>query len=597
VHQETLKKQPLLPIKADSPSDEKSRSDRRATLSAIIVIVFAAVAVYYNSFYGVFVYDDELAILKNPTIRHLWPLSIPLSPPLTRGGITVVARPLLNISFALNYTISGTGTWSYHLFNFIIHVLACLLLFGIVRRTLLMPRLYRRFGPAAWTIGLLSALLWTVHPLQTESVTYIVQRAESLAGMLYLLTLYCFIRAAGAGSATHAQLRWYACTIAACFLGTACKEVIASAPLIVMLYDRTFVAGSFREAWRLRRGLYLGLAGTWLMLAWLVVSANGPRAGAAGFGIVSPLDYALTQCKAIILYLKLSFWPYPLVIDYGFDVVKDLREVWWQGTIVMLLITGTIIALRRCPALGFLGAWFFMILAPSSSVVPIVVQTMAEHRMYLPLAAVIVLAATGLYQWAGKRFWVAIVPLAIVMGWLTVQRNRDFASELGLWSKTVMLCPKNARTHLQLGNALYQAGRLEQAADECGIALRILPDYAQAHCSLGWILANMGKRDEAIGHYREALRFKPDYADAHMNLGIELIQAGRMAEAIGHFEEAVRLQPDNPQAHGNLGCALVTADRLPEAVEQFQEVLRIDPSNGMAKKDLRNALDLVQEIK
>jgi hypothetical protein len=164
------------------------------------------------------------------------------------------------------------------------------------------------------------------------------------------------------------------------------KEVMVTAPLVVLLYDRTFVAGGFSAAWRQRRTYYVGPR-RHLAVARVdhVRAGAGPGVG-AGFGLgVSWWTYLLKQSEAILLYLKLSFWPHPLVLDYGTAVVHSVADVWWQAIVVLALLGLTIWALVRKPVAGFLGAWFFVILAPSSSVVPILTQTMAEHRMYLPL--------------------------------------------------------------------------------------------------------------------------------------------------------------------------------------------------------------------
>ena len=233
------------------------------------VLAAGAIAAYGNSFGAPFVWDDPLSIVQNPTIRHLWPIWGPLRP-LQGTGTTVEGRPLLNLSLAANYAISGTRVWSYHAVNVLIHAIAGLALFGIVRRTVNgkdgpgfqpAPGRDRGLKARATPIAFAVALLWTLHPLQTEAVTYIVQRAESLMGLLYLLTLYCFIRgedddgagAAGQGFSRLSRLRPPAFSILSvvfCFLGMATKEVMVSAPVIVFLYDRTFLAGGFRVTGR-----------------------------------------------------------------------------------------------------------------------------------------------------------------------------------------------------------------------------------------------------------------------------------------------------------------------------------------------------------
>src|SRR5208283_3618464 len=199
-------------------------------------------------------------------------------------------------------------------------------------------------------------LLWILHPLQTESVTYIIQRAESLMGLFYLLTLYCFIRGVQADDRT--KNRWFGFSIAACLFGMAVKEVMVTAPLVVLLYDRTFLAGSFREALRRRRQQYAGFGATWILLLFLVFSTGG-RGGTAGFGSqVSPASYALTQFPAIVHYLRLCFWPHPLVFSYGSTLAPGLERVIPSALLVAVLLAASVWALIERPPLGFLGISF-----------------------------------------------------------------------------------------------------------------------------------------------------------------------------------------------------------------------------------------------
>jgi tetratricopeptide (TPR) repeat protein len=529
---------------------------------------------------------------------------------------------LLNLSLALNYALSGDAVWSYHALNLLIHVLAGLALFGLVRRTLLrqgyggqalqQPVLSKQFGEASLPLAFAVALLWVVHPLQTECVSYVTQRAESLMGLFYLLTMYCFVRGAEAGKSrvesqesrdapasgselsTLSSKLWFTASLLCCLLGMATKEVMASAPLMVLLYDRTFVAGTFREAWRRRGGWYLGLFGTWLVLGFMMVGMGSNRGLVAGSGFnVTAWTYALTQCRAILLYLGLVVWPRPLVFDYGTDVVQRVAAVAPQALVLMLLVAGTIVMLRYRPVLGFLGVWFFAILAPSSSVVPLFGQTMAEHRMYLPLAAVIALVVLGLYARIGQRSLIIFAAAVVGLGWLTIQRNKDYRSNLAIWSDTVAKRPGSARAHYNLGAALTGVpGRQAEAVSEYEKALQIQPDYPGAHNNLGCILANIpGRLPEAIGHLEAAFRLVPGYAKAHNNLGIILYKNERIPEAIVQFKEAVRIDPDYTEAHYDLGFALDKVGRISEAIFQLEEVVRINPNDAAAHKNLGIAMD------
>jgi tetratricopeptide (TPR) repeat protein len=603
--------------------------ERRCWL-ACGVIVLAALAAYHNSFSGPFIYDDIGSITQNSTIHHLWPIGKVLSPPSDQPGQTVGGRPLLNLSLALNYALSGDAVWSYHALNLVIHILAGLTLFGIVRRTLLRLKL-RRAGPAAalnhevsfadaaLPLAFTIALLWTLHPLQTESVTYVIQRAESLMGLFYLLTIYCFLRSVenryqvsdircqvsgvrskekpsegGSNSAlqsfSSSVLWWRLASIFCCLAGMATKEVMVSAPLMVLLYDRTFVAGTFREAWRQRWKFYLGLAGTWLLLGYLMTTGNG-RGGTVSFGGgISAWTYALTQFRAIVHYLRLSIWPQPLVFNYGRSVLRQVAEAAPYAALILSLVALTAVGLWRNHALGFLGAWFFAILAPSSSVVPIVTETVAEHRMYLPLAVVVVLVVVGLYRLLGRRSVAICLVLSVGLGVLTARRNEDYRSELALWSDTAAKCPDNPWAHLAEGHALLFIGRLTEAQQQFELCLRIKPDFPQAYNNLGLLLDHQGRMKEAMDDYRQALRFGSNLVEARYNLAIDLHLMGRLDEAIDQYREVVLETPDDALAQCGLGSALAQMGLLGEAVAHLQLATRLDPNYADAHNKLAKAL-------
>jgi tetratricopeptide (TPR) repeat protein len=572
------------------------------------LLVLAALVAYHNSFSGPFILDDIWSITTNPTIHRL---GSALSPPPDKG---VGGRPMLNFTFALNYALGDLNVRGYHWFNLLIHTLAGLTLFGIVRRTLLRqgyggqalvrPALSGRFGADAVPLALAVAVIWVVHPIQTEAVTYVSQRAESLMGLFYLLTVYCFIRGASAtGERRDSQVirplsscLWLLASVLSCFLGTLSKETIVTAPVMVLLYDRTFVAGSFREAWRLRWRYYSGLALSWLLLARLMVGL-GQRSVGFGQG-VTWWSYAMTSCRSVVMYLKLALWPHPLVFDYGANIIRNPTEAVPYALILTALLAGTVIALLRRPVIGFACAWFFVILAPTSSVVPIADQPMAEHRLYLSLAAVIALGVLGLHRLIGRRALIVGAAAAVGLGWLTIQRNQEYHSARVIWSDTVAECPDNARARYNLGNVfLDMPGRVPDAVAQFEAAVRFHPDSALAHYNLGNALNTAGRIPEAIAQYEEALRLDPHDAEAHNNLASALLIhfPGRLAEAISHFEKALQINPNYVEAHGNFGIALADAGRIPEAIAQYEEALRLRPDYADADKNLALARQMMAQ--
>jgi hypothetical protein len=532
--------------------------------------VLLGLAAYADSLSGPFVYDDLPAIAANPTLRHLWPLSAALHPP---AASTVTGRPLLNLSFAFNYALGGTAVGSYHALNVLIHLLAGLCLFGCVRRTLDRgPEPAPAIRDPTWAAAVVAAI-WTVHPLLTEAVTYVAQRAESLMGLCYLGTLYTFIRGTEARTARRAAL-WLGGSVALCAAGMAIKEVMVTAPALVLLYDRTFAAGGFRAAWRRRWCYYLGLAATWIPLGLLLAAGGGNRNGSIGFGIgVSPWSYAATQVVALPRYLWLSVWPHPLIFEYGPAAAPSAAAVIAGAIGVGSLLIGTLVATWHRRATGFLGCWFFGILAPTSSFIPGATQSIVEHRMYLPLAAVVVLAVipgfelltrratpaqadpvrSGTSPVVGRAIGLTLV-LASVLAGLTARRNLDYRTELALWTDTVSHRPMNPVAHDNLGAALLRAGDWPAAEAEFTAALRLRADDPEAHNALGSLMVRLGRRAEAIAHFQAAVRLAPDYADAHFNLALALAQTGRLDEGAGEAAAAVRLRPDDAQARALLAA-------------------------------------------
>lgn len=554
----------------------------RPALGALLILAAVALA-WSNSLSGPFLFDDHASIIDNPTIRRLLPPDW-LRPPATAGE-TVSGRPVLNLSFALNHAAGGLAVRGYHAVNVLIHALAGLALFGLLRRTL--ARTEPTAAGATW-FALAGALVWALHPLHTAAVTYVVQRAESLAGLFYLLTLYCFVRT------TERAGRWWAVAcVVACLLGMATKETMATVPLVGLLYDRAFVAGSFRAAWKARWRLYAALAATWLLLAVLML-VNPGRGGSAGLGsIVGPWTYFLTQCWAVPHYLLLAVWPGSLVFDHGMPEAAGLGAVWPQLLLLVALAAGAGWALARNRAAGFLGACFFLLLAPSSSFIPVATQTVAEHRMYLALAVPVLLlglAGAVAARRAPRTAGVVVAGVALALGLATAARNRVYGSELSLWQDTVAKRPANPRAHNNLGLALAAAGREADAMAEFRRTIELQPNHAFAHFSLGTLLLEDNRWAEAAAHLRAGLAAAPGRADAHHRLGRALDKTGAGAEAEGAFREAIRLDPRAAESRFALGNLLARQRRFAEALDAFHAALAIDPAHFQARANLGNCL-------
>jgi tetratricopeptide (TPR) repeat protein len=563
--------------------------------------------------------------------------------------LPVAGRPVVNLSFALNYAFGGFDVRGYHLVNVGVHLACALLLFGIVRRTLARRSLGERFGSRSTDLGFAAALIWLVHPLQTDAVDYVTQRTELMMGLFYLLTLYASIRAVRLkpdnphdddGDAVrlkpHAtyrdeDARWRALAVFACALGMASKESMVTAPLMVLAYDRVFLFHSLKEAWNRRGTFYLALAATWVVLGALVWS--GPRFRSAGFATdVTPWQYILNQAVMIVRYLRLAIWPNALVVDYGAPRVLTIADVLPHGAIVLALLLATIAALKYRPAIGFLGAWFFVTLSPTSSIVPIATEVGAERRMYLPLAAVVMLAVCGV-AWVSERWrnprqahitgLVALGLVVVALGSATMARNREYVSAVSLARANLERWPTDRARHslgaalvaeeryeegigqlrqavngdagawYTLGVALYKQGKLDEAVQSLRQFLSretMRLEVPTAHELIGRALKGQGRCTEAADEFRQVLKMTPSNSDVHGLLAECLWRQQKFDEAIGHYQQFLIRRPNDISALMQLGVAYAAVGWREEAISQFRRVVELNPRDGGAHGNLAQAL-------
>ena len=537
-----------------------------------MVLIAASVLVYSNTFSNPFIFDDIRRIVHNEQITQLFPLSKILT-------ARPESRPIINLSLAVNYAISGLEPFSYHIFNFAVHVLAGITLFGIVRRTLISYRFGDDVHRAAMPLGLVVALIWLVHPLQTSAVSYISQRAESVMGLFYLLTLYCAIRSFAAWGRT--RWAWYAMAIVSCAVGMGSKQVMLTAPLLVLVYDCVFAGRSVEKALRKRWVLYIGLAMTWLLLYSSVTLAFEHQKAGFGMRSMSEWEYARTQFGVILHYLRLSFWPLGLCLDYDWPVAETVWQVLPPGIVIAGLLALTVWALWRHPAAGFAGLWFFGVLSVSSTIIPIA-DLAFEHRMYLSLAGVVWLVVVGGYILGRWLLWRTVanekaqnrlmtlggagVVLAVVavLGSLAYARNAQYRSRLLIWLDVTTRRPDNPRARYNLGNHYAHQEKNEKAIKSYKTAIRLQGDYADAQYNLGKVMHKMKRYDQAIYYYEMAIQNRKTFntrkqlARAYTNLGVVYFDLNQLDKAMPYYRRALEVKPNYRIAMSNLAWALAT---------------------------------------
>jgi Flp pilus assembly protein TadD len=615
-----------------TPTHVASSGGWQAALIAIVVAL-----TYANSLQNPFVLDDHEAIVQNDQIRDLSRLGDVLLP---QNASPIAGRPLVGLSMAFNYALGGLDVFGYHLVSIAMHVACALLAFGLIRRTLELPRLKPHAGGQSTPLAFAAALLWAVHPLNSEVVDYLSQRTESMMAVFYLSTLYAACRAA---AATRSG-KWEIVAVASCALGMLCKESMATAPVMVALYDRVFIYTSWRDAMRRRARLYLGLAATWLVVVGLVVTS--PRLADAGFSSgVAPWTYLLNQARMIATYLRLSVWPNALVVYYGWPEPLTLADVLVPAAMVLALCGATLAGLARAPAIGFLGAWFFVTLAPTSSVIPIATEVGAERRMYLPLLAVVMLFVLGAH--AARKRWgdgraprvapvLALICVSGALATATFVRNREYASPLALAQTIVDRRPTpvayhilgeqlmiegrdaeaigplseavdrgNSRAGYALGAALFNELRLDEAIARLTafvatseLPYRLAPSWLeppQADVASARILmarAFLAKRlwSSATEQLERVLKMRPSHAEAQRLLADARFGEQRWQEASALYSEYLNARPDDGQALVNFGIARVAVGDLDRAVASFRRAVDLDPTNGRARDLLGLAL-------
>jgi tetratricopeptide (TPR) repeat protein len=564
---------------------------------AALILVLFGVAAYANSFWGAFVFDDVGDLVNNDRLHHLGS-----SVRLVKGSW----RPVIFLTFAANYKMGGPHEGGYHAVNLAIHILAALTLFGLVRRTLLLEPYRERFRESGPWIAFVAALIWLVHPLQTESVTYIVQRYESAMGLFYLLTLYCLLRGS---QSERRSLGWYSGAVLACLLGMGSKEVMVTAPLVALIFDRVFLADSWRVLVRRRWLLYGALFAAGIVLYIPVRAALGNDVQYVGFGNEQrkPYLYLLNETEVILYYLRLAIWPDPLCLDYAWPMTRHVGALILPFLVVTALFAACLWQFRRRPWLGFLGIAFFFILAPTSSFVPMA-DPAVEHRMYLPLAAVVVCQTVGgaeILRWCSRRYqWsdrqrvgitCAVVGVIVtIFTSLTVLRNMTYFDEELIWRDTVEKRPRNDYAIRALATLSLRRGRSDEALALFQRAAKLRPNEPATFRGLGRAYMSQGNVAQAIQNFQGALALEPD-ADSYQDLARLLLQSGKDQDAVEVASAGIRHFPQNAKLHLLLGAAYSHQGRGEEALAALQAALQLAP--GSPNTQLALAQELLRQGK
>jgi tetratricopeptide (TPR) repeat protein len=591
--------------------DPRAMDPRIKTILCAVLLCLLAWVGYRETFSVPFLFDDSRWIVDGQRIREdLWP------PAAFFDGGTL--RPILFYTLAINYHFGGLDVSGYHAVNLLIHAAAALVLFGLVRRTLRLAWIAHRFEGRVDLLAVAIAALWVAHPLATQAVTYTIQRGESLMSLLLLLCLYGLIR--GANSAR--SFPWYLLSLGAVAFGMGCKEVMIVSPLVVLLFDRSFLASSFRQLMRQRGWYYVVLLLPWL---WLATSALPAVTGAFApadassravsatasttadapleelasaedtarppSGRVTPWEYARTQSGVLLHYLRLVVWPAPLCLDYDWPI-SSLAEAVLPMAVVAILVILSVVLFFRSPRTGFLPFCFFLLLIPTSSFLPIS-DVVLEHRMYLPLAvalAALVLAIDGVVPWVVDHTrWTSLQLHRTLVGVLvlallgltagTFARNRDYQSRERLWLSVLDVYPDNIRALTNYAHAVRSAGRDEEAKAYFARAEQLAPDHPVTQGAIGALLIEEGRYPEALVYLRRAVALWPANGILHLNLGVVYEKLNEWGPAIDCYREAILRRPGMSAGHMNLGLAQIHTGEVELGRASLQRAVTLAPQS------------------
>lgn len=552
---------------------EAGRHGSRVPRFDLLAIVLAGLITYANGLANPFIFDDEGTVVQNTSIRAP---EDALRPP---ANTAVAGRPLVNLTFALNYQAGGLDPFGYRAVNLALHLACALLVYGSTRRTLARVEGALPDWMSARDGALVTAALFVVHPLTSEVVNYVTQRTEGLMALCYLGTIYGAIRSHDADS----PARWLAVAIGCCLAGAWCKETIATAPLAVMMWDRAFAYPSFMTAFRARRRMYAGLSLTWIVLGAMLAIGGQSLAGGFATAQISWWTYFLNQPAVIARYLWLAVWPGPLVLYYGWPPVVTIAAVWPWLLLVSALFAAAVVLVIRRPALGFPAAWFFLTLGPASSVITVATEVAAERRMYLPLAGLIGGAVVAV-AWAAARLrmprralGLAAATIVVALAARTVMRNVEYESGLRM-AGTILDRWPTANAEYLVGTELAARGRAREALPHLRAAVA---GYPPARYALGVSLLAEGETNEGIAALQQFVRDEPQSMasrSAHAQLANTFAASGRFAEAIPHYRAYLAAHGADAAAWTGLGIAQAQTGAAREALDAFRRAASADPS-------------------
>ena len=566
----------------------------------ILLLIFCGSVIYSNSFFVPWYGDDFAHIVENPNVGNwdYW---------LTRF---FSLRWITGLSFALNYQIHGLELWGYHFANLCIHLISSSVVYALLRRI---------FTENEW-LPLFGALIFLAHPIQTQAVTYIVQRSTSLAGMFVLLGLFCWVLAVEKNTGKtdkkyNLDKSWY---LLALFFGALAVMSKANAvvfPLLVLLFDFYILDKTEEYNWRQRLCYFLPLfivpslivlklafGGVFSQMIPILSQAGSETKTVATashvlffesrpdltghlIGTLTPENlqsrYLATETIVIWEYLRMLVLPIGQKLDYSYPLVEAIFN--WKtiiASVAWLSLGVATFVFRKNRLWLFSILWFLICLSVESTFIPL--DPLFEHRLYLPMFGFVVAFLGFVSQWQDRKFMiVGLIVIVTILAVLTYKRNELWASPVDFWQDNALKTAESYRPWATLGSELVKAERYSEALVPLRLALKMdSPVENETHANIGLAFIKLGKFQEARDALSLSLTIKENSPDVHTNLGTVLIDLGEFQPGIKHLERAVELAPRMENGLSNLAGGYFRLGDYRQSARIYTEMVDLFPESA-----------------
>ena len=601
--------------------------NKREACSFAVIILISLLS-YFNIFENSFHFDDFGYIVNNEGLKEYFrhPTTFKPVDPIVFTLLNLENRSVVMDSFFLNYSVGGFNVFGFHIFNISVHILTCLLIFVLLKETLCNFRFSKNGfkSDAGINIPLLSSLLFAVHPINTQAVTYISNRSTLLATFFFLSSFFFLIKYTRSALYSSAFSFIFLSAISL-LMGFGSKPIIISFPAVFIIYYLFFLSQKSSAIKKdllnkltssigfciIASPLILTVFSKYINSQWLsainikplslINSLLSPVTMALNLtkDYISSFLYLLTEFKVIVFYyLKIIFFPFNQNVDPDFHIAQGLTDIpvlFCLFLIILLLIIG-LYFYKKNPLITFGIFWFYITLLPTSSIIPLL-DPVAEHRIYLPFVGIAIIFSVFLSAFYKKNqkstagliaSLIFIIAPIVILSSLTIQRNFTWKDDVSLWSDAAEKSPLKPRPFTNLGESYEKKADYQKAIHSFKKAVSLAPDYDYAHNNLGTVYGKLNQFDLAIKEYLHVLKVNDQFTEAHYNLGKAYEMKGMLDEAVQEYLKTIGQQRDFYQAYFNLASIYSRRESYKKAISTYQKFLKYADTDLLSVSDFND---------